>query len=55
MWGMFFRAGAKSTTFDLAELDNWDTSKVTNMSYMFFEAGFNATTWNIGNLDSWHT
>ena len=36
-------------------ISDWDTSSVTNMSYMFSLAGYSATTWSIGDLSSWNT
>jgi len=33
----------------------WDTSNVTDMSYMFADAGMHATKWNIGNIANWNT
>ena len=39
----------------IMNLENLDTSKVTNMSSMFSSAGYNATTWNIGGLSNWDT
>ena len=52
---MFESAGRSATTFDIGNLDNWNTSKVTNMASMFESAGRIATTFNIGNLDNWDT
>ena len=48
---MFKGMATRTTTFDIGDLSNWDTSKVTNMRNMFQTAGQNSTTWNsIGNL-----
>ena len=54
---MFQSTGTASsvTSFTLTGLDNWDTSKVTDMYYMFNRAGYNATTWNIGDISDWDT
>ena len=49
------------TTFTITGMENWNTSKVTNMSYMFsYEYGgivFNPgmTSYNIGDLSGWDT
>lgn len=37
------------------QFDNFDTSKVTDMSYMFSYAGKMATTWTVGDLSNWDT
>ena len=56
MSGMFSYAGLNATTFNLTGLDNWDTSKVTNMSYMFgVYVAFRAETISISNLSNWNT
>lgn len=54
MKGMFKNAGKQMTTFKIPE--NWDTSKVTDMSEMFSGIGYNAmTTFTLGNsFDSSH-
>ena len=53
---MFDCAGFSAMTFNL-NLSNWDTSKVTNMSYMFQDAGHKATSFNLDLLDlsNWNT
>ena len=43
---MFYEAGSSATTFNL-NLSNWNTSSVTDMSYMFYKAGSRATTWSV--------
>jgi surface protein len=50
---MFNNTGNNSTDFTL-DLSNFDTSKVTNMSYMFMNAGNNSTdfTLNVSNFDT---
>ena len=57
MEDMFIQAGNDSsvTSFSITGLDNWDTSKVTDMGNMFRNTGSKATTWNIGNLSNWDT
>ena len=45
----------KASTFDVGNLGNWDTSKVTNMSQMFTNSGQFSATWSIGNLTNWDT
>ena len=40
---------------DASSIVDWNTTYVTNMSYMFHYAGYNATTWSIGDLSSWDT
>ena len=35
--------------------NNFDTSKVTDMSSMFSRTGYNATTFNIGDISNWDT
>ena len=42
---MFYETGYNSSNFTL-DLSNFDTSKVTNMSYMFRETGYNSTNFN---------
>ncbi len=37
----------------ISDINDWDTSNATDMSYMFYNAGFSATTWSIGDLSSW--
>jgi hypothetical protein len=45
-----------TSSFVLIGLDDWDTSKVTNMNNMFYLAGgFTATMWSIGDLSNWNT
>ena len=39
---------------DLSTISSWNTSSVTDMSYMFSTAGYNVTTFNL-NLSSWNT
>ena len=37
------------------DLGSWDTSKVTNMSYMFYNAGYFAKDiWDVGDLHAWN-
>ena len=56
MYGMFWSAGYWVSTFNIGDLSNWDTSKVTNMSNMFNGAGEGASTWNnIGTLKVYAT
>lgn len=43
------------TNFKITGMNNWNTSNVTDMSYVFREAGKNATTWSIGDLSKWDT
>jgi hypothetical protein len=51
MSGMFHYAGNKAKTWNIGNLSNWNTSKVTDMTYMFGNAGSWSTTWNsIGTL-----
>ena len=40
---------------EISGISDWDTSSVTNMSYMFGGAGYSATTWSVGDLSSWNT
>ena len=40
---------------EISGISDWDTTNVTNMSYMFYNAGDSATTWSIGDLSSWNT
>ena len=39
---------------NLSTISSWNTSKVTNMSFMFLNAGYNATTFTL-DLSSWNT
>ena len=56
MSGMFWITGNGTTTnFEIKGLENWNTSNVTDMSYMFSRAGEQATTWDIGDLSNWDT
>ena len=50
---MFSSAGYNAPSFTL-NLSSWDTSNVTNMSYMFQNAGYNASSFTL-NLSSWNT
>jgi surface protein len=49
---MFYLLSNLSSATDIS---NWDTSNVTNMSYMFSSAGDSATTFSLGDLSSWDT
>ena len=47
-----FRGFANNSDKFVINLSNWNTSKVTNTSYMFYYAGQKATTWKIGDLST---
>ena len=48
------QASRYATTFNIGNLNNWDTSKVTNMSYMFYNTGYMANVFDVGNLSNWN-
>ena len=50
----FHSAGSSSTSWSIGDLSGWDTSNVTNMSYMFGSAGQRAgTNFYIGDISGW--
>ena len=51
---MFNSAGYNTTTTFTINLSGWDTSNVTDMSYMFSDAGYKAATWDIGDIHDWN-
>ncbi len=54
--GVFTDAGKNATTWSLGDLSTWDTSNVTNMSYLFYGAGANTSSkWFVGDLSQWNT
>ena len=56
MKNMFSNSLSYSTSFTMTGLETWDTSNVTDMSYMFYSAsGVNVTTWNVTGYGSWDT
>ena len=55
MSDLFHSTGRSATTFNIGNLDNWNTANVVNMSNMFDSAGRSATTFNIGDLSGWDT
>lgn len=54
MYGMFYFAGNKATTFNL-DLSRWNTSNVTNMMQMFNCAGQYSSNWSVGDISGWDT
>ena len=50
----FCGVGYSSSTLNM-NLDNLDTTNVTNMGSMFSSSGYYATTWNVSNLSNWDT
>ena len=44
MRSLFTSAGFKSTSWNIGSLSKWNTSKVTNMSYMLTNAGYNSSS-----------
>ena len=41
---MFYYAGCTATSWSVGDISNWNTSNVTDMSYMFNSAGNKAIT-----------
>ena len=55
MGSTFQYAAVNATEFDIGNLDNWNTSKVTTMYGAFAQSGMSASTWNIGDISGWDT
>jgi surface protein len=51
---MFQSAGYKVTNWSVGDLSSWNTSNVTNMSYMFASAGYSTTSLSL-DLSGWDT
>jgi hypothetical protein len=51
---MFSWAGQNATTFKFGDLNNWNTSEVTTMSYMFSRTAGRVKN-NSLNLSNWNT
>ena len=52
MQGMFERAGRDAATWNIGEITNWNTSKVTNMSSMFEYVATNESIFDLGDLST---
>lgn len=45
----------KAEKFEIIGLNTWDTSNVTDMSYMFANTGAAFEEWTIGDISNWNT
>ena len=62
MTAMFLNAGADVNNkafriqgMNSEDTNTWDTSNVTDMSYMFYQTGYGANAFNIGDISNWDT
>ena len=60
MSSMFYGAGVGAESFEIIGLENWNTSQVTDMSFMFVETGVSAeydeidlTGWDVDNVSNY--
>ena len=62
MTGMFHNAGNlnystiySGTIWDVGDISNWNTSKVTDMSSMFKKTGYSVETFKMSDISKWDT
>ena len=56
-YNMFYQTSMDSRydTITISGMENWNTSKVTNMGWVFGSIGYYAKTINLGDLSNWDT